>query len=111
MIKPVAIGPIDGVEHVGAVAAAADGEEQVALGAVVHELLNENLVVAAVVADGQDPAGVVGQAEDFEALFRFVLEVFGRSELLPRSSAMWLAVVPLPPLPMMKTKRPFFQAS
>src|SRR5262245_4736731 len=75
--QAVAIGPIDGFENVGAVAGAADGEEQVALGPVIHELLDENLVVAAVVADSEQPAGIVGQAEDLEPLFGFIIEIVG----------------------------------
>ncbi len=73
----MAVGPIDGGENVRAVAGAADGEEKIAGAAVVHELLEEDLVVAAVVADGEEPAGVVGEAEDFEAFFGFVVQVAG----------------------------------
>jgi len=61
--EAVAVGPIDSVEDVGAIAAAADGEDEIAGGAVVHELLEENLVVAAVVANGQEPARIVCQAQ------------------------------------------------
>ncbi len=74
--QPVAVGPIDGGQHVGAVARAADGDGQVSLAAVVHQLLDEDLVVADVVAHGHDPAQIVGEAQDFEPPFGFVAEVF-----------------------------------
>ena len=45
--------------------------------AEVHQLLDENLVVAAIVADGENPAEVVGQAHHLEPPPRFVLEMLG----------------------------------
>ena len=74
-LQTVAIGPVDRGQDVGAVARAADGDHQVARPAVVHQLLDEDLVVAHVVAHGQNPAQVVGEAEDLEPLFRFVFQV------------------------------------
>src|SRR4029453_8409687 len=87
--KAVAVGPIDGSQDVRAVAAAADGNQQIASRAVVHELLDEDLVVAAVVAYRQKPAGVVGQAKHLETPFGLVLQVIGPQRALAEVFAIW----------------------
>ena len=70
---PLAVGPLDGLEDVGAVARARDRQQQVAGRGEVLELFDEDPVVALVVGPGHDPGGVVGQAQDLEPLL--VLEV------------------------------------
>ncbi len=80
--QPMTVGPIDRGQHVGAVARAADGDHQIAAAAVVHQLLNEDLVVAHVVADGQNPALIVGQAHNLEPLLAVVFQVFGLEQAL-----------------------------
>ena len=62
----VRVGPLDGAKHVGAVARAADGNRQVARRGVVHQLLQEDLLVAKVIAHRHDPGGIVREAEDLE---------------------------------------------
>jgi hypothetical protein len=56
----VAIGPVDGAQHVGAVAGAADGNEQVAGLRKVFQLLDENAVKPFVISPSKDIRRVVG---------------------------------------------------
>jgi hypothetical protein len=81
-LEPVAIGPIDRGQDVGAVARAADSDAEVAGRAVIHQLLDKDLVVTHVVAHGQDPAEVVGQAHDLEPLLALILQVLGLKRAL-----------------------------
>ena len=74
--QPVAVGPIDGGQHIGAVARSADRHQQVARLAEIHQLLHEDLVVAAVVADGRQPADVVGQAQHPQRRRDLVAQIF-----------------------------------
>ena len=71
--QPLLVRPVDGLEDVGTVARARDGQQQVARRGEVLELLDEDPVVTLVVTPGQDCRRVVGQAEDFEPLL--ILEV------------------------------------
>src|SRR5262245_49398180 len=63
-LETVAVGPVDGLEHIGAVAGATDGDQQVAGTSQVLELLDKDAIEALVVAPGEDIGGVVGEAED-----------------------------------------------
>src|SRR5262249_16224207 len=78
----VAVGPLPRRQHVGAVARAADGDEQVARRRQVLELFDEDAVEALVVAPGQDVRGVVGQAEDAQPPLAVVVEVLAPQRAL-----------------------------
>ena len=58
----VAVRPLDGPQHVRAVARAADGDEQVAGLGQVLELLDEDALETLIVGPGEDIRRVVGQA-------------------------------------------------
>src|SRR5262249_42898724 len=73
--KPVAVGPLHRPQHGGAVAGAADGDEQVARPGQVLQLLHEDALEALVVAPGEDVRRVVRQAQDAQALLPVVVEV------------------------------------
>ena len=73
VVKPVFLGPGDGLEDVGAVAGAGNRQQQIAGRGEILQLLEEDPVIPFVVGPGHDAGGVVGQAQDFEPLL--VLEV------------------------------------
>src|SRR5688500_7634926 len=62
----VSVGPFDGAKNVGAVARAADGDEQIARLAEILELLDEDAFEIRIVGPGEDVRRIVGQAEDAE---------------------------------------------
>jgi hypothetical protein len=74
-LHPVAVGPIDRLQHVRAVARPADGDQGIAGRGQIHQLLDEDLVVGQVVADRHDPTGVVGQAEYPQPLLALVQQI------------------------------------
>ena len=74
--EPMAVGPIDGGQDIGTVARSADRHQQVSRLAEIHQLLHENLVVAAVVADCRQPADVVREAQHPQTPPRLVAQVF-----------------------------------
>ena len=61
------VGVLDGAEHVGAVAAAADGDQHVVLDGEVLQRLDEHGFVAHVVGVGRHRAHVVGQADHLQS--------------------------------------------
>jgi hypothetical protein len=71
-VKLVLVGPFEGFDEVGRIAADAHGEEDIAGAREVHELFDEDLVVGVVVAEGGDPGGVVIDGHDAEAALQFV---------------------------------------
>ena len=81
-LQPVPVGPLHRPQHVGAVAGAADGDQQVARAGQVLELLDEDAVEAFVVAPGQDVRRVVGQAQDAQAFLGVVVEVLAAQRAL-----------------------------
>ncbi len=72
--QAVPVAPFDRVQDVRAVAGATDCNQDVSLAAVVHQLLNEDLVVGQIIADGHDPSRIVGQAEHLESLLVFIAQ-------------------------------------
>src|SRR5262249_38905606 len=62
-LEAVAVGPFDGAEDIGAVAGAANGNQQVGWGGEVFELFDKDPVEALIVGPGQDVRRVVGQAQ------------------------------------------------
>ncbi len=74
VIRPWRFAHSTACKHVGAVARAADGNHQIARATVIHQLLDENLVVGQVVPHRHDPAHIVGQAEHFQPFTRLVLQ-------------------------------------
>src|SRR5437588_11968379 len=73
--QAVTIGPIDGAQHIGTVARAADGNEQVARTSQVLELFDKDTIEALVVAPGKNVRRVIGQAQHAQAFLLIVLEV------------------------------------
>ena len=62
----MAVGPIDGVQHVGAVARAADGDEQITGLCQVLKLLDEDTLETFIVSPGKDIRRIIGQTQDAE---------------------------------------------
>ena len=79
-----AIGPFNRFKDVGAVAAAANGDEQIAGAGEILELFDEDAVEPLVVAPGENVGGVVGEAEHLEAFFLIVFEVLAAQRTLPQ---------------------------
>ena len=71
--EPVAIGPVDGLENVRAVAGTGDRQQQVAGRRQVLELLQEDPIIALIVGPGHDSRSVVREAQNLQPLL--ILEV------------------------------------
>ncbi len=66
--EPMTIGPIDGFQDIRAVSRSGDGEQEIARGSKVFQLLDEHPVVSFIIGPGHDSRGVIRQAQDFEPL-------------------------------------------
>jgi hypothetical protein len=71
----LSVGKFDRLDNVRAVSAAAQGQQEVVLLCVVVQLLDEDLVEAVVIADGQNPRTVGRQIVHAEAGVRQVVPV------------------------------------
>lgn len=74
--QPLPVRPLDGIQDVRAVAAAADGDQNIPRRGQVLELLDKDPVEAFVVAPRQDVGRIVGQTEDLQPLPVVVEKVF-----------------------------------
>lgn len=71
----VAVGPLDGPQHVGAVARARDRHQHIAGASEVFQLLDEDPLEALVVGPGQNVRGVVGQTQDPQSRLIVIVEI------------------------------------
>src|SRR5205807_352479 len=81
--KTMRVGPLDGVQDIGAVSAPADGQQRSAGRGEILQLFDEHAVEACVVSPREDIGGIIGEAEDPQTPHLIVAEVFAPQGILP----------------------------